>query len=698
MTKKIDIPGVGLVEFPDSMSDDQITQSIQQNILPKYSAQNESATQSFGRGTASLADSAINAVTGTLDMAAYPLARAYYGITGNRTPEQAAALAQQQTSSPKDVVGRAFGVAGTPGYENAPLRRLGTAVGETINEGAVKPIAQATGLPEQDVGNMVGSASMLAGAGVPKVVSAVKPVVNAGIEAGKGLASVAGSPFEAGRGALQGFTKSPGTPSARMPIGDTYIPADILEQYRAGQITAQDAQALARSTSELPQTALQRTQGMVPYAGQEVRAAGEHFGSGYRDPYKAALELGSDYLLGGVPSALRGAMKGYDLGQTVQAYKQLGKSGFSPLTPAEAAELAGKTPPATGPAVPPKAPYPTWSSPTTPPKGPPPPPAPPAGGAVRPSTPAQTNATAMGITPPMTAEQSGFTQQLNALAKGPAVPQLTYNPTMYASETGLAGSNARAVSQAALEQKYPPFKPGLETTAPVPSGMTQFVEQVRSQPTTPAKGADILAQIRARGPQTLTPSPVAGKAPIGRLEIPTTPLVGALDESVTTISGKSATRSAASQAAGAARSELLQDVKDWTSVSKNNNKLTYDKGNFNELADKRGNTINWTNAPDITNMSLKEGRREIRKFVYDELKDTGSKSTPPKDVMSMMGKPSSQLPPGYASKDLSMAILKGSGEWKKGDNAFKVITTPDGTIRLQVRDSVGKVIDERYLK
>ena len=67
-------------------------------------------------------------------------------------------------------------------------------------------------------------------------------------------------------------------------------------------------------------------------------------------------------------------------------------------------------------------------------------------------------------------------------------------------------------------------------------------------------------------------------------------------------------------------------------------------------------------------------------------------------TMSMMGKPSRQLPPEYASKDLSMAILKGSGEWKKGDNAFKVITTPDGTIRLQVRDSVGKVIDERYLK
>jgi hypothetical protein len=64
----------------------------------------------------------------------------------------------------------------------------------------------------------------------------------------------------------------------------------------------------------------------------------------------------------------------------------------------------------------------------------------------------------------------------------------------------------------------------------------------------------------------------------------------------------------------------------------------------------------------------------------------------------MMAKSSKQVPEEYASKELSMAMLKGSGEWNKGDKAFKVMTTPDGTTRLQVRDSSGKVIDERYLR
>lgn len=36
MTQQIDVPGVGLVDFPDTMSDEQITHAIKTNILPKY--------------------------------------------------------------------------------------------------------------------------------------------------------------------------------------------------------------------------------------------------------------------------------------------------------------------------------------------------------------------------------------------------------------------------------------------------------------------------------------------------------------------------------------------------------------------------------------------------------------------------------------------------------------------------------------
>lgn len=314
----------------------------------------ESALQTFGRGSASLADSALNALTGTLDAGAYALARA-----AGRSPEQATA----ETTSPKDVVGRAFGVAGTPGYETAPVRQVGTAIGEGLQSSVFQPIAQTTGLPEADVANMFGTATMAAGPAIPKVAGAAgrvaAPVVRGAADTVIGLGKVAMSPIETAKGIGGGLfntAKAPGaaaapweTASARMPIGETYIPANILEQYRAGQITAEQAQAGAVPTSTLPQAALRKTEGMVPYAGQEMRAAGEQIGAAYRDPYKAAAEIGADYLLGGVPTVLRAGSKLYDIGSKARAYGQLGEAGFTPLTAAEAAALRGG---AAGPVAP----------------------------------------------------------------------------------------------------------------------------------------------------------------------------------------------------------------------------------------------------------------------------------------------------------------------------------------------------------
>jgi hypothetical protein len=397
MSKQIDIPGVGVVEFPDSMSDEQITQSIQKNIIPKYSAQNESLAQTFGRSSASLADSALNALTGTLDVAAYPLARAYYGMTGNRTPEQAAAMAQQETTSPKDLVGRAFGVTGTPGYENAPIRKLGTAVGETINEGAIKPIAQATGLPEQDVGSLANLATMAAGPAIPKVARAV----------GSGVKATAGAAGDVAGGALgraTGYIAAPGeTPrpwqsaSSRVQLQDTYIPdagLKMLKQNPGMTVDQLPKELGPQPTSNLPKGPLAITGGHVPVAGQAWRATGEQLGETYRNPLTAALDIGS--AIGtGVP--LVSSYKGLSAGAKAVANKILSKQGFSALTPEQVAILdKGKNPFGNGP-----------MSPT---------------GPAVPATPAQTNAQSMGITPPMTAEQSGFTNELGNLARGPAVP------------------------------------------------------------------------------------------------------------------------------------------------------------------------------------------------------------------------------------------------------------------------------------
>jgi len=292
--------------------------------------QPESALQTFGRSAASMADSALNAVTGTLDYGAYALARA-----AGRSPEQATA----ETTSPKDVIGRMAGVTGTPGYENAPLRTVGNVVGQTIGENVVAPIASATGLPEADVGNMVNSAMMGIAPAVPKVAGAVKPVVKGAYDVGAGFG-----------GTITGRTAAPGAqpkpwqqPSARQPVGDTYIPAPVLEQYRAGAITAEQAQAAARPTSEL--SGLAATGGNVPYAGQGMRAFGEQLGETYRNPLNVLTDVGLDVVTGGpLPTIGRMGYKGY------QAYNanKLSNLGFTPLAPDEFSALRPGGPVAPG--------------------------------------------------------------------------------------------------------------------------------------------------------------------------------------------------------------------------------------------------------------------------------------------------------------------------------------------------------------
>jgi len=346
----------------------------------------ETATQTFGRSAASLADSALNTVTGTLDMAAYPFARAYYGTVGGLPADQAAARATQETTSPKDVFGRMAGVTGTRGYENAPVRQAGNYIGQGLQENVIQPLAQTTGLPETDIGNMVGIGTVAAGPMVPKVAGAV----------GRGTANTVRGAVDVGAGAIGGFTgdvarpgarPKPGqTASARQPIGETYIPQEELARWRAGEVETANLQS--RPTAELPQKALARTGGTVPFEGQGLRAFGEQLGQDYRNPYKLGAEVAGDYLLGGVPTVARLGMKAYQGIQGARAASELSRYGFTPLTAAEQAALkSGK-------------PYPN-----------------------APAQAAQDLARSK-ITPPTTPAQA-MAQEVT----GPVVPQLSYNPT-----------------------------------------------------------------------------------------------------------------------------------------------------------------------------------------------------------------------------------------------------------------------------
>jgi hypothetical protein len=101
-----------------------------------------------GRAAASLADTGINALTGTLDVLAYPVARAYYGT--QMSPEAAAEKAKAETTSPKNVVGRAFGVTETPQYKGEASQQIMNYIGANMDKGA-DVIAKETGLPKADV-------------------------------------------------------------------------------------------------------------------------------------------------------------------------------------------------------------------------------------------------------------------------------------------------------------------------------------------------------------------------------------------------------------------------------------------------------------------------------------------------------------------------------------------------------------------
>jgi hypothetical protein len=138
-----------------------------------------------GRSAASLIDTGLNAVTGAVDVAAYPLARAYYGQ--QMPAEAAAARAQAETTSPKNIIGTALGITKTPEYQGEASRRAMEYVGSHINDGidAIQHglISMGITLPKADVESMINHAT-LAVPGAVKWIAKSKVGQAIGREAG----------------------------------------------------------------------------------------------------------------------------------------------------------------------------------------------------------------------------------------------------------------------------------------------------------------------------------------------------------------------------------------------------------------------------------------------------------------------------------------------------------------------------------
>jgi len=130
------------------------------------SAQHSSALATLGQGAAGLADTIASAPGAMMQGADYAVRRAL-----QQSPQQAAQAAGSDFGGSIHPVGNLFGVTNTPGYQNEASQRLSQLAGNAINKGATA-VANATGLPQQDVSNMAGSLSLL----VPGALKVAAPI------------------------------------------------------------------------------------------------------------------------------------------------------------------------------------------------------------------------------------------------------------------------------------------------------------------------------------------------------------------------------------------------------------------------------------------------------------------------------------------------------------------------------------------
>ena len=342
------------IEGPDGASQNEIIQQAQSLYNKPQPGQDKSAkdyVKDFAKASASLADMGINAVTGTLDWAAYPLARA-----SGLSPEQAT----KETTSPKDYLGRAFGITQDPAYQNEASRQILGYVGENMERSVAEPISQVTGLPQQDVSNMLGSATMM----VPGAARAAKPAMQA---TGTAIADIARGAI--GRGT--GYIAEPGAvpkgyqvPSSRIPLSNEFTKPEDWAKFQRGELPYGEFPPTTPiqelPSNKLEKAALALSGGEIPAAGQGFKAFGERLGETYRNPITAAADIGSMFLTGGVPVITAGRT-GLAAAQAA-ADALLARKGFDPALPSQMAGYkSGKIPmpgqaPVAGPVVPPQYP------------------------------------------------------------------------------------------------------------------------------------------------------------------------------------------------------------------------------------------------------------------------------------------------------------------------------------------------------
>ena len=112
------------------------------------------------KGLASIADIALEAVPSVAGQVVYAGGRAL-----GQTPEEATKTAQK-VSGAVPTFGKTFGITEDPAYKQEATRRIMNQIGQYIGESA-DAISQKTGIPKEDVENMLGTLGMGVGAKLP---------------------------------------------------------------------------------------------------------------------------------------------------------------------------------------------------------------------------------------------------------------------------------------------------------------------------------------------------------------------------------------------------------------------------------------------------------------------------------------------------------------------------------------------------
>lgn len=182
-------------------------------------AKPEASVKGFLQSAAGLADTALGLPGAVAQQADYAVRRAF-----QQSPEQAQKSSEGDFGRASHPIGTLFGVTDAPNYQQEATHRVAGVVGDVANKG-VTAVAQATGMPQQDVANMANTLALAAPKVIPRLGAVAADIKNVAGEAAQRTAmeDVAPTPkptaYEQARASYAEPTQQSANPSQYGSVG-----------------------------------------------------------------------------------------------------------------------------------------------------------------------------------------------------------------------------------------------------------------------------------------------------------------------------------------------------------------------------------------------------------------------------------------------------------------------------------------------